>query len=343
MQTNPTERRGRFARRVTAWALCGLALAWAPAGPAQAADNAAAQARPTPPAISAEFPYESRFATVHGSQMHYVEQGAGEPILLLHGNPTSSYLWRNVIPYLSGSGRVIAVDNIGFGKSDKPDLAYSFADHARYIDGFIDALGLTNITLVVHDWGSVLGLHYAVRNEANVKAVAFMEAIIPPAFPMKSLEDFGPYADTFRTFRDPAEGPKMLVEQNFFIEQLLPAAVMRPLTEPEMAAYRAPFTDRAARKPILVWPNQLPIAGHPAATAETVQTIGAWLATSDTPKLLQYASPGALIPPEAAAWMAANYRNLETQFVGYGIHYIQEDNPEAIGRGLADWLRRVAQ
>lgn len=147
MHTNPTERHGRFARRVTALALCGLALAWAPAGPAQAADNAAAQARPAPPAISADFPYESRFATVHGAQMHYVEQGAGEPILLLHGNPTSSYLWRNVIPYLSPSGRVIAVDNIGFGKSDKPDLAYSFADHARYIDGFVDALGLTNITL----------------------------------------------------------------------------------------------------------------------------------------------------------------------------------------------------
>jgi len=300
-------------------------------------------ARPGPhlATTSADFPYEAKFVEVLGSRMHYLDEGSGEPILLLHGNPTSSYLWRNVIPYLKSMGRVIAVDNIGMGKSDKPDITYTFQDHSRYIETFIDRLGLKNVTLVCHDWGSVLGLYYAVRHEANVKGVVFMEALIPPVYPRRSFDSFGPRAELFRAFRDPEKGRQLLVEQNLFIEQVLPAAVLRTLTEAEMNAYRAPFTDPVSRKPVFMWPNELPIAGEPARNVKVIEEIGLWLTTSETPKLLQYVSPGSIISPDTAGWMAQHYKNIETQFVGYGYHFIQEDNPEAIGRGIADWLRRL--
>lgn len=292
-------------------------------------------------AISADFPYEAKFVEVLGSRMHYVEEGSGEPILLLHGNPTSSYLWRNVISYLKPRGRVIAVDNIGMGKSDKPDIAYTFQDHSRYIDAFIDTLDLTNLTLVGHDWGSVLGLSYATRHEANVKGVVFMEALIPPVYPRCSFDSFGPRAELFRAFRDPEQGRKLLVEQNLFIEQVLPEAVLRRLTEAELNAYREPFTNPASRKVVLMWPNELPIAGEPARNVKVIEEIGQWLTTSKTPKLLQYVSPGSIISPDVAEWMTQHYQNIEIQFVGYGYHFIQEDNPEAIGRGIADWMRRL--
>lgn len=299
-----------------------------------------ARVEPRLATISANFPYEAKFAEVLGARMHYIDEGSGEPILLLHGNPTSSYLWRNVIPYLTSTHRVIAVDNIGMGKSDKPDIAYTLQDHSRYIDAFIAALGLTNLTLVGHDWGSVLSLSYAVRHEANVKGVVFMEAIIPPAYPRRSFDGFGPRAELFRAFRNPEKGRQLLIEQNVFVEQVLPAAILRPLTETEMNAYREPFRTPASRKPVFQWPNELPIAGEPARNVQVIEDIGQWLSTSKTPKLLQYVSPGSIISPDTAAWMAQHYQNVETQFVGYGYHFIQEDNPEAIGRGIAEWIRR---
>ena len=292
---------------------------------------------------SAEFPYDSQFVEVDGATMHYVEEGEGAPILFLHGNPTSAYLWRNIIPYVSDQGRAIAVDLIGFGQSDKVEGAYTFQDHYGYVEGFVEALGLEDVTLVVHDWGSALGLYYAANNSDNVAAVAFMEALTPPAFPMPSLEAMGPYADLFRAFRTPDEGRALIIDQNFFIEQLMPQAILRPLGDAEMDAYRAPFLDAADREPIYVWPNEIPIAGQPARNVAVVDAIGQWLATSDQPKLVLYASPGALTPPEAVAWMAENFSNLQTRFIGNGVHYLQEDEPEAIGRNLSDWLRDHVQ
>lgn len=289
--------------------------------------------------ISADFPYQSQFIEVDGAQMHYVEEGDGAPILFIHGNPTSSYLWRNIIPFVSGQGRAIAVDLIGFGQSDKVDDAYMFQDHYAYIEGFIEAMGLENVTLVVHDWGSALGLYYAANNSDNVASVAFMEALTPPAFPMPSLDAMGAYADLFRAFRDPVEGRELNIAQNYFIEQVMPQSVLRPMTGVEMDAYRAPFIESADREPIYVWPNEIPIAGEPARNVAVVEAIGQWLVSSGQPKLLLYASPGALTPPEAASWMAENFNNLQTRFVGNGVHYIQEDQPEAIGRNLSDWLR----
>lgn len=294
--------------------------------------------------FSMEQAYSSKFVDVAGVSMHYVEGGAadGQVFLFLHGNPTSSYLWRNVMPHVEPQGRVIAVDLIGFGKSDKPDSDYTFQAHSKFVDGFIAALDLKDIVLVIHDWGSMLGLDYARRNTGNVKGVAFMEAITPPAFPMPGLESMGPSAELFRAFRDPVEGKALVIDQNIFVEQLLlNGALTRQLSDAEKDAYREPFLDPASRKPILVWPNELPIGGEPARNVEAVLKAGEWLQTSETPKLLLYASPGAIVNPESAAWMRANFRNIETVFVGYGAHYIQEDNPEVIGRNVADWYERT--
>ena len=308
-----------------------------PIGAAFAQEDAG---RPAGPAISAEFPYEHRMVEVLGSRIAYVDEGEGDPILFIHGNPTSSYLWRNVMPYVEGQGRVIAVDLIGMGNSDKPDIGYTFQDHYAHVEGFVDALGLRNITFVIHDWGSALGLYYAAQHSDNVRAVAMMEAIVPPVFPIPSYdampEDF---RALFQAFRDPVQGRELIVEQNFFVEQLLPQSVLRPLGEAEMAAYRAPFAEPASREPVFVWPNELPIGGEPARNLPVIEAIGGWLMTAEQPKLLLYASPGALTPPEVAAWMAENFANLETRFIGNAAHYIQEDQPEAIGRNLSDWLR----
>lgn len=292
--------------------------------------------------ISAAFPYESHFVEVKGSKLHYIEKGEGSPILFLHGNPTSSYLWRNVIPFVAPVGRAIALDLIGFGKSDKPPIGYTFLEHYTYVEAFIDALRLKKVTLVVHDWGSVLGLEYARRHTGNVCGVAFMEAIVPPLFPARDYAALDPGGDLFRRFRTASEGRHLLIDQNYFIEQIVANATLtRKLSQAELDAYRAPFLDPASRVPIYVFPNELPIGGVPARNVSVVNRIGNWLETSDTPKLLLYVSPGGLITPDRAAWMGEHSRNIDLVFVGYGKHYMQEDQPEAIGRNIASWYRRA--
>lgn len=293
----------------------------------------------TETAISADFPFESRYITVDGSEMHYVEAGEGDPILFLHGNPTSSYLWRNIIPHVSGLGRAIAPDLIGMGKSDKPDIDYRFFDHYGYIEGFIDRLGLENVTLVIHDWGSALGFHYACNHADNVKGIAFMEAIVAP---VASWDDFHPdFQEMFRTFRTEGVGWDMIVGQNFFVERVLPGATARDLTDEEMAYYREPFIDEDARTPTWRWPNEIPIEGHPADVAAAVGAYNAWLQETEIPKLLLHAKPGALVRPAQIDWCRANLPNLETADVGTGIHFIQEDAPVEIGRAIAEWYRTL--
>ncbi|MGO1118839.1 haloalkane dehalogenase [Rhodovibrionaceae bacterium A322] len=322
------------------------------AGPGQAATDGGSNGQKTGgqkesatpqmgPAISADFPFESRYITVKGAKMHYVEEGDGDPILFLHGNPTSSYLWRNILPYAKPYGRVIAPDLIGMGKSDQPELDYSYATHREYLDAFIEAKGLSNITLVVHDWGSALGMDYARRNPDRVKALAFMEAIIPPVLPFESYEAMGGFGELFKNLRTPGVGEDMVLKNNFFVEQILPhMGVVRSLSEAEMTAYRAPYKTEKSRLPTLVWPREIPIGGDPALTTDVVTRNGSWLQESEIPKILFYAEPGALTPPPVASLLAQNLKNIETNYVGPGTHFIQEDHPHEIGRGLADWLRR---
>ena len=286
--------------------------------------------------ISPDFPFESKYIEVHGSKMHYVEEGSGDPVLFLHGNPTSSYLWRNVIPHVSPLARCIAPDLIGMGKSDKPDIEYRFFDHVPYIEGFIEQLGLQNITLVVHDWGSGLGFHYASRHEGNVKGIAFMEVILP----VPSWDDFPEMGrDMFKSFRTKDVGEDLLINQNMFVEQVLPMSIVRKLTDEEMNRYREPYVDPPSRKPIWRWPNELPVEGEPADVWEAATAYQEWLQRTEVPKILFHATPGALMSAALVESLKSTLKNLKTVDIGPGVHFVQEDNPHKIGEAIAEWYR----
>lgn len=285
----------------------------------------------------ADFNYPSHYAEVFGSNMHYVEAGEGDPILFLHGQPTWSYLWRNVMPELEGQGRLIALDLIGYGLSDKPDIAYEVTDHIKYVEQFIEQMGLRNITLVIHDWGSFFGFHYAMRNADNVRGIAFMEAVL---FPIPGYEAFDDQTREFfqalRSSQETAEN--MMVDQNLFIEAVLPGMTMRQLSEDEHNAYRQPWLDANSRKILCKFPQNLCIGGEPAAINDMQQAYMKWLQACDTPKLLLAAEPGLLINGETAAWCGENLPNCDVVNVGQGLHYIQEDCPREIGQAISKWL-----
>ena len=288
--------------------------------------------------ISEEMLYPSTFVDVLGSRMHYVESGVGDPILFLHGNPTSSYLWRNVMPHLTPVARCIAPDLIGMGRSDKPSLEYRLVDHVRYVDEFIEALGLRRVTLVIHDWGSALGFHYARRHEANVKGIAFMEAVVRPL-----TWDEWPHTvrPLFQQFRTPEVGWDLMVNKNVFVDQVLPGAVRRRLTPVEMERYREPFLDSTARKPVWRWPNEIPVDGKPADVVDLVQSYAEWFGRSDVPKLLMHADPGAILRAGLVDWCERHMRALTSVDIGPGLHFVQEDRPHEIGRAIRAWYEEL--
>lgn len=290
--------------------------------------------------IPAEFDFEPHYVEVLGSRMHYVHAGEGPTVLFLHGNPTWSYLWRNIIPWLSDRARCIAPDLIGMGRSDKPDLRYRFFDHAEYLDAFLDALQLDNVTLVGHDWGSALGLHWARRNPDRVRAIALMEAIVAPARWDEFPADF---RLGFRLMRTPGIGWCMVSLMNGFVEQVLPSAIVRKLGEAEMAQYRMPYPTVRSRRPTRQWPREIPIDGRPPDVHAAVEEYNRWLQQCPQHKLLLHAHPGGIIREPAVQWCRANLPNLETVDVGKGIHFLQEDQPHAIGHALQDWFTRTVK
>lgn len=287
--------------------------------------------------ISAADPHPRRRVPVRDAEISYVDTGRGQPIVFLHGNPTSSYLWRNIIPYVSGLGRCLAPDLVGMGRSGKsPRRAYRFSDHAAYLDAWFDALGLTrDVILVVHDWGSALGFHRAFRYPEQIKAIAYMEAIVSP----RRWEDFGEAAGIFRALRS-QRGEQMIFDDNFFVESILRWNVVRRLGEAEMTAYRAPYLEREARLPTLVWPRQIPIDGDPPEVHVIVETYGRWLSQSGLPKLLVLAEPGAIIrgPTRDACRGWPNQREVTVK----GRHFLQEDSPHEIGAALAEFVNALA-
>jgi haloalkane dehalogenase len=270
--------------------------------------------------------------------MAYIEEGSGDPIVFLHGNPTSSYLWRNVMPHLRGRGRLIAPDLIGMGDSEKledsgPDR-YTYVEHRKYLFALLEELGVKeNVTLVIHDWGSGLGFHWAHQNQSAVKGIAYMEAVVAPgrwdAFPeqMKGL---------FQSLRSPM-GETMVLEKNFFVEKMLPGAIMRKLSDEEMDEYRRPFAEPGeGRRPTLTWPRQIPLDGEPADVTQIVGEYAKWLAGSDVPKLFINAEPGAILAGGARKFCRA-WPN-QTEVTVKGTHFIQEDSADEIGQAIADWL-----
>ena len=275
---------------------------------------------------------------VENKSMAYVEEGSGDPIVFLHGNPTSSYLWRNIMPHLLGRGRLIAPDLIGMGDSDKLNDSgpgsYGFFEHRHYLESFLEVVGVReNVTLVLHDWGSALGFHWAHRNPDAVRGIAYMEAITRPM----SWDDFNQDArPVFQGFRS-SSGESMVLEKNIFIEKVLPGSIIRTLSEEEMAEYRRPFLNAGEdRRPTLSWPREIPLDGEPSAVAEIVEAYGQWMETVEFPKLFINAEPGAILigPQREFCRTWPNTRELTVK----GIHFIQEDSPDEIGQGIAAWM-----
>ena len=288
--------------------------------------------------ISADFPFESKYIELKGSKMHYVDEGQGDPILFIHGNPTSSYIWRNIIPYVTEDARVIAVDLIGFGKSDKPDIDYGFRDSYNYLEAFIEKLQLKNITLVVQDWGSGLGFHYANTHRENIKGIAFMEAM----YEQKDWNTLTPSLKiAFRMIQSKFFSWLMLGVGNQFIKKMLPDGIVRKLTKEEMENYELLFKTLKDRKASYVFPRDVPIRNIPEHTTQVVNNYNKWLQETDIPKLMFYADPGMLIPIDEVPWIQENFPNITSVDIGKGIHFVQEDSPHEIGRALKKWYGKI--
>ncbi|MEC8061595.1 MAG: haloalkane dehalogenase [Pseudomonadota bacterium] len=276
--------------------------------------------------------------TVMGKSMAYCEMGEGDPILFLHGNPTSSYLWRNIMPFAADLGRCLAPDLIGMGDSNKLDNpgpeSYRFVEHRAYLDAWIEAVGVTdNVTLVIHDWGSALGFDWARRNADRVKAIAYMEGIVRPVLWEEWNQQSRPVFEGFRS----EAGEAMVLRKNVFVEKVLPGSVLRGLTEAEMTVYRRPFlTPGEDRRPTLSWPRQIPLSGEPREVVDIVQEYADWMATNDLPKLFVNAEPGAILVG-AQREFCRGWKN-QTEVTVRGSHFIQEDSPTEIGEALHAWL-----
>ena len=291
--------------------------------------------------ISTDERYAKKQASVLGRTMCYVDEGAGEPIVFLHGNPTSSYLWRNVIPHVTHLGRCIAPDLIGMGDSEKLEESgpesYHFIEHRRYLDEFLRQLGIsTNVVLVLHDWGSALGFDWANRHRDAVQGLAYMEGLVRPI-----TWDEWPEAarKVIQGFRSPA-GEQMALENNIFVERVLPGSLLRKLSEAEMSVYRRPYLSVGeSRRPTLSWPRQIPIDGEPADVTDIVASYAEWLAEADVPKLFINADPGAILTG-AQREFCRGWPNQEEITVA-GTHFIQEDSPEEIGAAVAGFVGRL--
>lgn len=290
--------------------------------------------------VSSEDPHPRSRARVRGKEMAYVDVGEGDPIVFLHGNPTSSYLWRNVIPHLRGLGRCIAPDLIGMGESDKLDDpgrgTYSLQTHAAYLDELLDQLGVTGrVTLVLHDWGSALGFSWAQRHPDRVRAIAFTEAIVSPLVWADWPRDAKRVFQRMRA----DEGESLVLDDNVFVERILPASVLRGLSPEAHERYRQPFGSREDRWPTLEWPRQIPIQNVPPDVHDVVSRYGQWLAHSGVPKLFIDADPGSILTGRLRTlvrkWPAV------TEVRVPGSHFVPEDSPDEMGRAIADWLARI--
>ena len=288
--------------------------------------------------VSTDSRYEKKRIEVLGHTMASVEVGEGDPIVFLHGNPTSSYLWRNVIPHLQELGHCIAPDLIGMGDSDKLPSSgpgsYTFVEHRRYVDALLAALRVhERVTFVVHDWGSALGFDWANRHRNAVKGLAYMEALVRPLTWDEFPEAFRP---VFQALRSEA-GEAMVLEQNLFVEEILPRQILRGLTEGEMAHYRRPFAQPGeGRRPTLTWPRQVPVDGEPADVVKIMSSYVQWLTNSTVPKLFVNGEPG-LILIEAQREFCRSWP-AQTEVTVRGLHFLQEDSPDEIGQAIADWM-----
>jgi haloalkane dehalogenase len=284
--------------------------------------------------------YTSHYVDVYGSKMHYIEQGAGTPILFLHGMPTSSYLWRNVIPYLAPLGRCIAPDFIGMGKSDKPNIEYTVRDHIQYIEKFIEVLNLRRLTIVMHDWGSVVGLDYAMRHESNCKGLVFYESYLRP---MDGDDISLPLFEQMNSLQEQVSASDAVLTGAMFVDKVLPQGMMRPLTEEEMANYREPFLAAGSAKALQTYVNEVPRLNSKTEVGKIIADYSQRLIQSKVPKLMLFTVPGFVTTMATASWAKDNIPNLEIVDMGEELHYAQESNPSLMGKTISVWMQGVEQ
>lgn len=287
--------------------------------------------------ISAEFPYESKYVSVLGSKIHYIEEGEGDPIIFLHGIPTSSYLWRNVIPALSPYARCIAPDLIGMGKSDLPNIPYRIFDHIQYIEEFIDVLGLKNITFMLHGWGSVIGFDIAMRKPERVKAIAFLEAHVQPVTDWSRVSL--PVQELWMVLSAPDGGYDVIMNSNYFVNKVMPNGALRRLTEKEMEHYRAPFLRPGGCKVLWQYLQDLPLGDGPKDVEDLIADYSKKLELSKIPKLMMYAVPGFMTTISTVEWARDHLPNITLVDVGDALHFAPETNPARIGSELRNWYR----
>jgi haloalkane dehalogenase len=286
---------------------------------------------------------QAQTVRVLGSQMHYREVGAGRPVLLLHGNPTSSFLWRHVLDHASNHGRGhrwIAPDLIGMGRSGKPELSYRLVDHIAYVDAFVAALGLSDVVLVGHDWGVAIALDRLRRRPEEVRAVGFMEGHLRPLTGWDAFDEGG--RDLFQRLRSPGVGEQMALEDNFFLNTLLPAGLTTPLPEAVLDIYRSPYPDPASRLPLLQWAREIPVGGEPSDVSRLTAAAATNLTTSDAPKLLVHGEPGVLITADTVTWCRSALTRLTVADVGGPAgHFLPEDRPHQVAEALTAWVGQL--
>lgn len=282
----------------------------------------------------------SQFVDVLGSKMHYIEEGKGDPILFIHGIPTSSYLWRNVIPHLSILGRCIAPDLIGFGKSAKPNIAYTVFDHIHYIEKFIETLKLSNLTIIMHGWGSVIGFDYAMRHQKNCKGLVFYEAFLRTL--NEEDETSLPFTEQTRELQMTESEAGSLSTGVSFVDQMLAQDIMQALPDADMEEYRAPFKEKGSAKPIVQYLKELP-SGNDSKVKKLIADYTAKLMQSPLPKLMLYSIPGFITPMNTVMWAKNHLPNLEIIDIGEELHLAQESNPTLIGESISVWLQGVEQ
>ncbi|WP_415919021.1 haloalkane dehalogenase [Tateyamaria sp. SN6-1] len=297
-----------------------------------------------PEPASAEVRYESKFVEVLGANMHYYEAGPSDRpvVLLLHGLPVSAYFWRNVMPHLESNSRVIALDHIGFGKSDRPaGFDYSLQDHIDHIGGFVDALGLEDIVVVGQDLGSMSGMIWAQQNAEKIRAVAFVEGLIPPLLPVRAETTPEQLLGIWQATRNPPMAQQMFVDGNFFIDQALPSLTACPMADEVMATYAASWSDPDDRPILFATPAELPIDGQPPKYEPTIAAYVEWLTTATTPKLLVQATPGVLMPEALVKQAAQMMPNSAVAEIGGGLHFLAESKPDALGEALNNWINEL--
>lgn len=289
--------------------------------------------------ISPEFPYESKYISVLGSKIHYIDEGNGDPIIFLHGIPTSCYLWRNIIPALSSTARCIAPDLIGMGKSDLPNIEYRIFDHIRYITAFIEELNLTNITFVLHGWGSVIGFDIAMRFPEKVKGIAFLESHVRPVtnWSMVSL----PVQEMSVVLSAPDGGYDVIINSDYFVNKVLPSGVLRKLTEQEMDHYREPFLRPGANKALWQYLQDLPLGNGPKDVVDLITNYSKQLEKSPIPKLMMFVVPGFITTISTVEWARDNLPNLTLVDIGDALHYAPETHPVRIGIELKKWYKTL--